>query len=77
MTNRIQYQKKLLKTSLDKLDEIELTKHLLQSVDPIICKIMVEELQRDYADIMALLKMELMSINETPTLSRYLDINFN
>ncbi len=51
MTPTIKEQKDLMQQALKKLDEIETIRSLIKPIDPITYKVMVLELEMDYADI--------------------------
>ena len=80
MTKRIQYQRDLMEKAITKLTSMELLKINLKNSDPLILKILIEELQIEYADIMAELFEDMDRIkndSEYPTLYRQFDFSKN
>lgn len=65
MNPTIKEQKDLMQQALKKLDEIDIIRSLINPIDPITYKVMVLELEIDYADICAHLFTNFLNVKKS------------
>lgn len=63
MTNTIRQQKELMAMALHHLDEINTIERLIDPIDPIICKVMVKELQEKYITVTSALLHNFLTVS--------------